>query len=120
MSYSPNLVAAILQKGVGPVVSVWIDWHVVVVPYLCPLLLESSRLVSLGIQNLEQLVLSRVPVNLIGPKVKAVKGSGLVGPDEGRVWSPTQFYSVDFSQSRISVEKCTFYKHTIRVCISCF
>ena len=25
-----------------------------------------------------------------------------------QVWSQTQFYSVDFSQSRISVEKCIF------------
>ena len=91
MSYRPDLVAAILQKGVGPVVSVWIDWHVVVVSYLCPLLLESSRLVSLGIQNLEQLVLSRVPVNLVGPEVKSFKGSRLVGPDLVQVTNSIQY-----------------------------
>ena len=37
----------------------------------------------------------------------------------GQVWSLTQFYSVDFSQSRISVSKCVFYKRTIKVCVSC-
>ena len=29
-----------------------------------------------------------------------------------QVWSLTQFYSVDFSQSRIDVKKCTFNKRT--------
>ena len=29
---------------------------------------------------------------------------------ERQVWSLTQFYSVDFSQSRIGVEKCVFNK----------
>ena len=36
-----------------------------------------------------------------------------------QVWSLTQFYSVDFSNSRIGVKKCVFNKHTIKVCISC-
>ena len=36
-----------------------------------------------------------------------------------QVWSPTQFYSVDFSQSRIGVKKCVFNKRTIKVCVSC-
>ena len=36
-----------------------------------------------------------------------------------QVWSLTQFYSVDFSQSRIGVKKCIFYKRTIKVCVSC-
>ena len=36
-----------------------------------------------------------------------------------QVWSLTQFYSVDFSQSRIGVNKCVFYKRTIKVCVSC-
>ena len=31
----------------------------------------------------------------------------------------TFFYSVDFSQSRISVKKCVFNKRTIKVCVSC-
>ena len=30
-----------------------------------------------------------------------------------QVWSLTQFYSVDFSQLRISVKKCVFNKRTI-------
>ena len=36
-----------------------------------------------------------------------------------QVWSLTQFYSVDFSQSRVSVTKCVFNKRTIKVCVSC-
>ena len=36
-----------------------------------------------------------------------------------QVWSLIQFYSVDFSQSRIGVNKCVFYKRTIEVCVSC-
>ena len=33
--------------------------------------------------------------------------------DSTQVWSLTQFYSVDFSKSRIVVKKCVFYKRTI-------
>ena len=33
----------------------------------------------------------------------------------GQVWSLTQFYSVDFSQSWIGVRKCVFNKRTIKV-----
>ena len=36
-----------------------------------------------------------------------------------QVWSLTQFYSVDFSNSRIGEKKCVFDKRTIKVCISC-
>ena len=36
-----------------------------------------------------------------------------------QVRSLAQFYSVDFSQSRIGVNKCVFYKCTIKVCVSC-
>ena len=36
-----------------------------------------------------------------------------------QVWSLSRFYSVDFSQSRIGVEKCILNKRTIKVCISC-
>ena len=36
-----------------------------------------------------------------------------------QVWSLTQFYSVDFSQSRIGVNKCVFYKRTVKVSVSC-
>ena len=31
-----------------------------------------------------------------------------------QVWSLTQFYSVDFSKSRIGVKKCVFNKRTIK------
>ena len=36
-----------------------------------------------------------------------------------QVWSPTQFYYVDFSQSRICVKKSVFNKRTIKVCVCC-
>ena len=36
-----------------------------------------------------------------------------------QVWSLTQFYSVDFLQSRIDVKKWIFNKRTIKVCVSC-
>ena len=38
-----------------------------------------------------------------------------------QVWSLTQFYYVDcsLSQWRIGKKKCVFYKHTIKVCVSC-
>ena len=36
----------------------------------------------------------------------------------GQVWSLTQFYSVDFSQSKIGVNKCVFNKRTIKVRVS--
>ena len=38
--------------------------------------------------------------------------------DRRQVWSLTQFYSVGFSQLRISVKKCVYNKRTIKVCIS--
>ena len=31
-----------------------------------------------------------------------------VGPEDPQVWSLTQFYFVDFSKSRIDVNKCVF------------
>ena len=37
-----------------------------------------------------------------------------------QVRSLAQFYSVDFSKSRISGNKCVFNKRTIKVCVSCF
>ena len=41
------------------------------------------------------------------------------GKHLNQVWSRTQFYSVDFSKSRIDVKKCVFNKPTIKVCVSC-
>ena len=38
-------------------------------------------------------------------------------PDGEQVWSLTQFYSVDFSKSRIGVSKSVFNKRTIKVCV---
>ena len=37
-----------------------------------------------------------------------------------QAWSLTQFYSVDFSRSRIGVKKWVFNKCTIKVHVSCF
>ena len=34
---------------------------------------------------------------------------------EGQVWSLTQFYSVDFSKSRMGEKMCVFNKRTIKV-----
>ena len=39
---------------------------------------------------------------------------------EPHVWSLTQFYSVDFSKSRIGGKKCVFNQRTIKVCVSCW
>ena len=36
-----------------------------------------------------------------------------------QVWLLTQFYSVDFSQARIGINKCVLNKRTIKVCVSC-
>ena len=36
---------------------------------------------------------------------------------EWQVWSLTQLYSVDFSQSGIGAKKCVFNKRTIKVCV---
>ena len=61
---------------------------------------------------------------VLGPVVFEV-GDGPSGPREAtahkrsQVWSLTQFYSVDFSQSKISVKTCVFNKRTIKVCVSC-
>ena len=63
--------------------------------------------------------------NIAGLDLKQAMGAffygdgGVVG-DMEQVWSLTQFYSVDFSQSMIGEQKCVFNKRTIKVCISCF
>ena len=36
-----------------------------------------------------------------------------------QVWSLTQFYSVDFLNSRINGKKCIFNKCTFKVCVNC-
>ena len=56
------------------------------------------------------------------PKVHGVADRGRVGghlASAQQVWSLTQFYCVGFSKSRIGVNKCIFYKRTIKVCVSC-
>ena len=69
------------------------------------------------------------PLSVLGcwsfdqPAAGAVGEEGLPGVaaavGSGHVWSLTQFYSVDFSQSRIGLNKCVFNKRTIKVCVSC-
>ena len=51
--------------------------------------------------------------------VKCIEGWLEVGIRALQVWSLPQFYSVDFSKSRIDVKKCVFNKRTINVCVSC-
>ena len=59
--------------------------------------------------------------NKVVPKGFPSEAVGITCKVDGKyqVWSLTQFYSVDFSQSRIGVNKCVFYKRTIKVCVSC-
>ena len=69
------------------------------------------------------------PLSVLGcwsfdqPAAGAVGEEGLPGAaaavGSGHVWSLTRFYSVDFSQSRIRLNKCVFNKRTIKVCVSC-
>ena len=48
-----------------------------------------------------------------------VRVGGKKTSEHDQVWSLTQFYSVDFSKSRIGVKKCVFNKRTIKVSVSC-
>ena len=50
------------------------------------------------------------------PPQRAEGLDGLSETGDGQVSSLTQFYSVDFSQSRIIVKKCVFDKRTIKRC----
>ena len=43
---------------------------------------------------------------------------GYGGPGCSSCWSLTQFYSVNFSQSSIGVQKCVFNQRTIKICVS--
>ena len=52
--------------------------------------------------------------------VAAGTDAGVVVPTELlQVWSLTQFYSVDFSQSRIVIKKCVFNRRTNKVWLKC-
>ena len=73
--------------------------------------------VAVAFQSVPQHRVAVLKHHLAFPVV-GLKGVGGV-PDELQVWSLTQFYSVDFSKSRISVKKCVFNKRTIKVCVSC-
>ena len=73
----------------------------------------------------ERLVMDVDAINFFDPEMDmsaAWYGGILVAEREAapqQVWSLTQFYSVDFSQSRIGVKKSVFNKRTIKVCVSC-
>ena len=56
---------------------------------------------------------------LASDDVLLAEGNVVDAASEYQVWSLTQFYSDDFSQSRIGVNKCVFCKRTIKVCVSC-
>ena len=64
-------------------------------------------------------VASRGEVCLFDAQAAENESGGGKGSGDRQVWSLTQFYSVEFSQSRIGVNKCVFYKRTIKVCVSC-
>ena len=52
-------------------------------------------------------------------RIASCNGVRVEGGRVRQVWSLTQFYYVDFSKSRIGVNKCVLYKRTIKVCVSC-
>ena len=56
---------------------------------------------------------------LLNPSVSTINNVIFVNRMGYQVWSLTQFYSVDFLKSRISVKVC-FRKIHIKVCVSCF
>ena len=76
---------------------------------------------SLLHQDQTLLVVVHVPT-LVGVDEGEVVGPRLSGVDEALqgIRSLSELYSVDFSQSRISVEKCVFNRRTIKVCVTCF
>ena len=73
----------------------------------------------------ERLVMDVDAINFFDPEMDmsaAWYGGILVAEREAaphQVWSLTQFYSIDFSKSRIDVKKCVFNKRPIKVCVSC-
>ena len=66
-------------------------------------------------------IASSIVAQTVGVPTLPWSGSGLKATmvTEPQVWPPTQFYSVDFSQSRIGVRKCVFNKRTIKEFVSC-
>ena len=77
------------------------------------------RPVLLGVDNPLEVGFSRGT----GLEGRRAQGRHVSAPRAARcpqVWSLTQFYSVDFSRSRIGVKKCVFNKRTIKVRVSCF
>ena len=47
-----------------------------------------------------------------GEPHRVAEGLGRLEAGQLQVWSLTQFYSVDYSKSRIDVKKCVFNKRT--------
>ena len=99
----------------------------------------SFEFTGVHLDNLVKSEWSELPTSIAGRERLTSSGSGAVVdqvPQAGlatratyisvdiftefyQVWSLTQFYSVEISQSRISVKKCVFNKRTIKVCVSC-
>ena len=76
------------------------------------------RPVLLGVDNPLEVGFSRGT----GLEGRRAQGRHVSAPRAARsqVWSLTQFYSVDFSKSRIHAEKCFLTKSTIKVCVRHF
>ena len=99
----------------------------------------SCEYTGVHLDNLVKSEWSELPTSIAGRERLTSSGSGAVVdqvPQAGlatkatyisvdiftefyQVWSLTQYYSVEISQSRISVKKCVFNKRTIKVCVSC-
>ena len=86
-----------------------------VLPALRPLTVSAQLLFELD-ELMEEVDPKGATEAVEGPTTDAAV-EGLA--DELQVWSLTQFYFVDFSKLRIGGQKCVFYKHTIKVCVSC-
>ena len=97
------------------------------VPSLCVLLLEvhdehGVKRVDDGQAESEPVLASlgdRTQV-VVAPGKASIGAPSMLKSIKDQVWSLTQFYSDDFSKSRIGVSKSVFNKRTIKVCVSYF
>ena len=97
------------------------------VPGLCVLLLEVHD--EHGVERVDDGQAESEPVLaslgdrtqvVVAPGKASIGAPSMLKSIKDQVWSLTQFYSDDFSKSRIGVSKCSFNKRTIKVCVSCF
>ena len=80
-----------------------------------PWILNGLKALSRGIT----LVAADESLPFIEEGFRFVGGVGSGDAGVGQVWSLTQFYSVDFSQSRIGGKEVRFQRTHIKVCVSC-